>query len=212
MCAAKAKTEKAFAPDLLALAFDIIAETGWRGFSFGTLAERAELSMTDMRKTFSGRAALLDALSERLDQTMLAVGADDMQGLPPRDRVFELVMSRLEAMAPFRAGLCRLMRDARADPELIAMTVCRMDRSLAWLQDAAGLDGGTRSPLGSIRRRVQRRLLGAVYLQTLNVWSKDESQDLAKTMTSLDKQLRRIESLAGLASRDEGGEAVAGAG
>ena len=209
MAAAKAKSGRAKAPDLLILAFEIIAETGWRGFSFADLADRAGLSMSELRESFSGRRALLEALSRRLDQAMLAVEADDMAGLPPRDRVFELIMSRLEAMAPFRAGLCRLMQDARFDPELVAMTACRLDRSLSWLQDGAGLDGGRRlSPIEQIRRRIQRRILGAVYLQTLKVWASDESVDLAKTMASLDKQLRRFESFAGLAPGGGAGTAA----
>ncbi len=202
MPAAKAKSERVKAPDLLVLAFEIIAEIGWRGFTFTELAERSKLEMADVRKTFSGRAAILEALNQRLDHAMLAVEGDDMAELPPRDRVFELMMSRLEAMAPMRAGLCRLIKDARFDPGLIAMTACRLDRSLAWLQEAAGLlQGQGATPLKLIRRRLQRRLLGAVYLQTLNVWSSDESEDLAKTMASLDKQLRRIENIAGLEPR-----------
>ena len=213
MSAAKAKSSGASKPDLLVLAFEIIAETGWRGFSFTELADRSNLSMTELRDAFTGRSAILEALSDRLDQAMLAVGPDDLEGLPPRDRVFELVMSRLEAMAPFRAGLCRLMSDARTDPELLAITVCRLDRSIAWLQDAAGLAHRHRksSPFGSLRRRLQRRVLGAVYLQTLSAWSTDESQDLAKTMASLDKQLRRVEGLAGLAPDEKMSEAAADA-
>ena len=209
MPAAKARSGQAKAPDLLVLAFEIIAATGWRGFTFTELAERSNLELTDIRKTFSGRTGLLDALNQRLDHAMLAVEGDDMEGLPPRDRVFELLMSRFEAMTPLRAGLCRLIKDARFDPGLIAMTACRLERSLAWLQDAAGLPlGQGSSPLAAVRRRLQRRLLGAVYLQTLNVWASDDSPDLAKTMASLDKQLRRIESLAGLASRGKAEAAV----
>ena len=159
MPAAKAKASQQAAPDLLALAFEIIAENGWRGFSFATLAERADLSMLEVRKTFTSTGSLLDGLNERLDQAMLAVEPDDMEGLPPKDRVFELMMSRLEAMAPFRGGLRRLMKDARFDPELLAMTACRLDRSLAWLQDAAGISNSDhRSPLERIQRRVQRQI------------------------------------------------------
>ncbi|MGI9499062.1 MAG: hypothetical protein ACR2P3_03430 [Geminicoccaceae bacterium] len=200
MPAAKAKSGRGPTPDLLILAFEIIAETGWRGFSFTDLAERSGLALSEVRKAFSGQWALLDALSQRLDQAMLAFEPDDMEGLPPKDRVFELMMSRLEAMVPFRPGLCRLMRDARFDPPLLALAACRLDRSLAWLQDAGGrAHAQGASPLEGLRRRVQRRLLGAVYLQALNVWSSDDSPDLAKTMAALDKQLRRIESFAGLA-------------
>lgn len=193
MSAAKSKSGKASGPDLLILAFELIAEKGWRRFSFADLAASSGASLVDIRHAFSGRAAVLGRLNRTLDEAMLAVDRDELDELPPRDRVFELVMSRLEAMAPFRAGLVRLMKDAPKDPELMIMTACRLDRSIAWLQDAAGLrsDG--------FRARLQRRLLTAVYLRTLHVWSTDDSVDLAKTMASLDKQLRRIEGFTGLA-------------
>ncbi len=199
MPAAKAKSPKADAPDLLTSALEVVGEAGWRGFTFAALADRTGLSLAEIRDRFKGRADLLDQLSRRLDRAMLAVEPDEMDGLPPRDRVFELIMRRLEAMAPLRAGLLRLMQDARFDPPLLAFTACRLDRSMTWLQDAAGLaDVNRSSPIDRLRRRVQRRLLGAVYLQTLKVWASDDSVDLAKTMASLDKQLRRIEGLAGL--------------
>ncbi|MEM7044400.1 MAG: hypothetical protein AAF543_16445 [Pseudomonadota bacterium] len=203
MPAAKSRSKRDTDRDLLVLAFEIIADTGWQGFSFTELADRADISISDVRQAFASRPALLDALSRRLDQAMLSVDSEDLEELPPRDRVFEMVMNRLEAMAPFRAGLCRMMMDARTDPGLVIMTACRLDRSIGWLQDGAGLTHGHGGrPFGGLRRKIQRRLLGAVYLQTLNVWSTDESSDLAKTMASLDKQLRRIENLAGLGQGD----------
>lgn len=209
MSAAKAKSGRGTPTDLLALAFEIIAETGWRGFTFSQLAERAELPLTEVRQTFQGKAGLLDALNERLDHGMLAVDAEDLVGLPPKDRVFELLMSRIEAMAPLRAGLCRLMRDARFDAELLAMTACRIDRSLTWLQDAADLPGKNSGSLAAqIQKQVQRRILGAIYLQVLNIWSTDDSEDLSKTMAALDKQLRRVERLAGLTTGKQAGEAT----
>jgi hypothetical protein len=72
------------------------------------------------------------------------------------------------------------------------MTACRLDRSMAWLQDAAGLRSG------GLRPRLQRHILTAIYLKTLRIWLADDSTDLAKTMASLDKDLRRSESFAGL--------------
>jgi hypothetical protein len=132
---------------------------------------------------------------------MIEVEAADLEGLPPRDRVFELLMARLEALAPFRDGLERLARDAGRDPCLLLGTLCRLDRSLVWLQDAAGL-----RPVG-LRARLHRRALGAAYLQALRVWRTDAAADLGKTMAELDKQLRRVERLAGLRARRARGAA-----
>ena len=182
----------AAAQDLLAAAFGLIGEQGWRGFSFAALARRTGVSRVEIYRRYRSRGALLGALSRQIDEAMLEVDEAELVGLPPRDRVFELLMRRLEAMVPYRAGLVRLAREARADPCLVAATACRLERSLIWLQDIAGLrrDG--------LRARLARRAIGAAYLQTIRVWFEDEGADLGRTMAELDKQLRRIQSIAGL--------------
>ena len=137
---------------------------------------------------------------------MLGVEEADLTGLPPRDRVFELLMRRLETLVPYRAGLKRLARDARADPCVVLLTACRLERSLVWLQDVAGLRRH------GLRARLARRALGLAYARTLQVWFDDEGADLGKTMAELDKQLRRVHRIAGLreprARRTEEGEAA----
>lgn len=195
MPAAKSKKTTRSPDDLLGMALEIIAESGWGGFSFTELASQADMPLAEIRKSFKSKVAILDRLSLCLDEAMLAVDREELVDLPPRDRVFELIMSRLEAMAPFRAGLIRLSKEARRDPELALVIACRLDRSMAWLQDAAG------SRSGGLRSRLQRHLLTGIYLKTLNVWTADDSGDLAKTMAGLDKDLRRIENFAGLDDR-----------
>ena len=193
-------------PDLLAAAFALIGDEGWRGFSFATLARRTGVSRVEIYRQFRSRDALLDALNRRADEAMLAVDDAELAGLPPRDRVFELLMRRLEALVPYRAGLARLARDARADPCVVLVTACRLERSLSWLQDAAGL-----RPHG-LRAGLARRALGVAYVRTVQVWFGDEGADLGKTMAELDKQLRRVQNVAGLREprgwRAEEGEAA----
>jgi AcrR family transcriptional regulator len=180
------------APDLLATAVDLIAEEGWSRLSLVAVARRAGVEPQAVYREVRSKGALLGALSRRLDEAMLEIEAAELAGLPPRDRVFELMMRRLEALAPFRPGLERLARDARRDPCLLLATACRLDRSLAWLQDAAGLRNS------GVRARLGRRALGAAYLQALRVWREDSAADLGKTMVELDKQLRRVQAFAGL--------------
>jgi AcrR family transcriptional regulator len=179
-------------PDLLAAAFVLIGDEGWRGFSFATLARRTGVSRVEIYRQFRSRDALLDELNRRADEAMLAVDEAELAGLPPRDRVFELLMRRLEALVPYRAGLARLARDARADPCVVLLTACRLERSLIWLQDAAGL-----RPHG-LRACLARRALSLAYMRAVQVWFRDEGADLGKTMAELDKQLRRVQNVAGL--------------
>ena len=72
------------------------------------------------------------------------------------------------------------------------MTACRLERSLVWLQDVAGLRRH------GLRARLARRALGLAYARTLQVWFEDEGADLGRTMAELDKQLRRVQRIAGL--------------
>jgi AcrR family transcriptional regulator len=193
-------------PDLLAAAFGLIGEEGWRRFSFAALARRTGVSRVEVYRQFRTREALLGALNRRADEAMLAVDDAEITGLPPRDRVFELLMRRLEALVPYRAGLTRLARDTRVDPCVALLTACRLERSLTWLQDVAGLR------CHGLRACLARRALGFAYLRTVQVWFEDTGADLGRTMAELDKQLRRVQNVAGLheprARRAEDGEAA----
>jgi AcrR family transcriptional regulator len=179
-------------PDLLTSAFALLAERGWAGLSLLALAERSRLPLIEVHRQLPDRRAILRALSERVDEAMLEVDRAELEGLPPRDKLFELIMRRLDALAPYREGLARLARDARRDPCVLLPIGCRLDRSLRWMQELAGLRAH------GLRPRLQRRALLAVYLQALRTWFVDENADLAKTMAELDTLLRRVERLAGL--------------
>jgi AcrR family transcriptional regulator len=179
-------------PDLLTIAFALLAERGWAGLSLPALAERSGLPLIEVHRQLPDRRAILRALSERVDDAMLEIDLRELEGLPPRDKLFELIMRRLDALGPFRAGLDRLARDARRDPCLLLPLTCRLDRSLRLMQELAGLRAH------GLRARLQRRALLAAYGQTLRIWLADESADLAKTMAELDTLLRRVEGLVGL--------------
>ncbi|MEM7026372.1 MAG: hypothetical protein AAF637_27905 [Pseudomonadota bacterium] len=189
--------------DLLVTAFELVADSGWTGMSLVALADRAGKPLVDVYRELPDRGAVLRALSERTDQAMLGIDRRELEGLPARDAIFELMMRRFEALGPFRAGLARLEQDGRRDPAALLMIFCRLDRSIRWMQDLAGM----RSQ--GLRPRFQRRALLAVYLQVLRTWLADDSADLAKTMARLDSLLRQAERFAGLGGSPtpSGGEA-----
>jgi AcrR family transcriptional regulator len=179
-------------PDLIAIAFALLAEQGWTGLSLVALAARADLSLVLLHRQLPDRRAILRGLSERVDEAMLAIDPRELGELPARDKLFELIMRRFDALAPYRAGLVRLAADARRDPAILLLTLCRLDRSMRWMQELAGLRAH------GLRARLQRRGLTALYLQALRTWLADDSGDHAKTMAELDTLLRRFERIAGL--------------
>jgi AcrR family transcriptional regulator len=181
--------------DLLETVFEVLAERGRSGDVARESASRAGVSLAELYRRFPSEGDLLRELTRRVDETMLDADEEELEGLPPRDRVFELMMRRFETLQPFQAGLRRLAADGRRDPVLMLSTAIRLDRSLSWLQAAAGL------PAAGLRARFARRILGLAYLRTMQVWFDDEGRDMAKTMAELDQALRRIETVAGLSER-----------
>jgi AcrR family transcriptional regulator len=176
--------------DLLEQAFTLIAEQGWRDFSLTALARRAGVPLSKVYAAFPTRAAVLPALGRRLDEAMLDLDpAEEFAGMSPRERVFELVMRRLDAMAPFRAGL-RALGESGGDIDVLASACGNLGRATGWLVDAS------EAPLGPLRRAVAGPVLGLVYARVVQVWLRDDTPDRAETMAELDRRLNQAEGLA----------------
>jgi AcrR family transcriptional regulator len=176
--------------DLVRLAFDLLAERGWERFSFAELARRAEMGLPEVYAELPDRAALLRVLGRRLDAEMLAIDLAELDGMSPRERVFELIMRRLDAMAPYKEGLRTLARRTGRDPSLLATALCNLDRLSRRMLDAAATEDGP------VMGKAARRVTGAVYLRTFSVWLDDDTPDMARTLAELDRRLQQAETVA----------------
>jgi rpsU-divergently transcribed protein len=182
-------------PDLLAAAMTLIAEQGWRRLSLVSLARHAGLPLAEVYAELPGRRALLHRLGRRLDAAMLGLSPAELDALTPRERLFELIMRRLEAAAPFRPALKVMAREAACDPAALLAAVGNLARASGWLVDAAG------GPAGGLRGLAARKAVTLVYARTFAVWLDDDSADHAATLAELDRRLAQLEGLARLLCR-----------
>jgi AcrR family transcriptional regulator len=174
----------------LRAALDLIAERGWRAFTLDDMAERAGLKRDEARALYPSRNAVLDAFFRRVDEAVAAEGtypADDPNSA--RDRLFDVLMRRFDALNPHRAAMAALARELPFDPPAAARAACRIARSLEAALRTAGI--GARGPTGIVRIKG----LGVIYLYALRAWLADETPDLSATMAALDKGLRAAESV-----------------
>jgi len=171
---------------LIAAALRLAEEQGWRRLGMAEIAEAAGLSLAETYDIARSKHGILAALRRRTDEAMLAGGA--ASGDEPRDRLFDVLMRRFDALRPYRAGLRAILRDSVGSPALLAMLPGLL-RSMGWTLAAAGL------PAAGLRGRLARRLVGAIYVSMLPVFFRDESRDLGTTMAALDKRLRQVEAL-----------------
>jgi ubiquinone biosynthesis protein COQ9 len=184
--------DQAFDHALISAAFGQIAERGWHRFDIAAAARAGGLRLDRARVRFPCRAAFLLRFGRIADAAALASAGEEG---PVRDRLFDMLMRRIDVFQAHRAGVLALLRALPADPPTALMLAATSESSMGWLLAAAGV--GSRGPLGRLRRKG----LLAVWLWTLRAWRRDDSEDLAATMAALDHALSRAEQAAAWLSR-----------
>ena len=172
---------------LINAALRLTAQHGWRGLSMAAIAAEAGLPILTLYRNFSSRPAILCAFSRRIDETVLAAPIDVDPDERPRDRVFDLLMRRFDALRPHRDAIDVLGHELPGDPVSALALGAALLRSIVWMLEAAGIatDG--------LRGAVAVNLTAGAYAATLRVWLRDDTPDLAPTMAALDRRLRGIE-------------------
>jgi AcrR family transcriptional regulator len=176
-----------FDHELIAAAFQRAAEVGWARLTIVDAARAARLALGEARTRFPGKLALLRRFGMMLDQAALA--ADSGEG-SVRDRLFDLLMSRFDAMKPHREGLRALLRHVPGDPATALALGCATRRSMRWMLQAAGVS------TAGLRGALRVRGLIAVWLWALRAFERDDSEDLSATMAALDTALGRVHQMA----------------
>ena len=149
----------------------------------------------DALPRFSSKPAILCAFSRRIDETVLAAPLDADPDERPRDRVFDLLMRRFDALRPHRDAIEVLGRELPRDPVTALALGAALLRSMAWMLEAAGI------PTDGLRGAIAVKLTAGAYAATLRVWLRDDTPDLAPTMAVLDRRLRGIERWLGAPRR-----------
>lgn len=172
-------------------ALALAADRPWSQVGLGDIAKKAKLPLGTMRDTFGSKTAILAGLMRRVDRKVLDEADPAILESEPRDRLFDLLMQRIEALAPHKAALKSILPDLERDPGAWLRLGAASLASQRWMLTAAGID--TSGPAGRLRVRG----LAFVYGSVLRVWLRDDDPGMAKTMSELDRQLRRGESLLG---------------
>ncbi len=183
---------------IVASALRLAAERPWREVTLAEIAQRAGLGLADLRQSFSSKSDILAAFAREIDDQTLRAAPKRSEGQSARDAIFEVVMSRFDQLAPYRAALRSILRDTLPDPVLARSALS----SQHWMLEAAGVD--TSRPAGAVRVIG----LASVYGSVARTWLDDDDPGLARTMAALDRRLRSgerslrmLDDVAGVACR-----------
>ena len=174
---------------ILSAALTLAATKGWRSTSLADIAVEADVSLAEAYAAYPTKAAILTGLLSQTDQQVLSEGGIDDQE-PVRDRLFDVLMRRFDALEPHKPAVAAILRDLPLDPSSLIVALPNFALSMAWMLEAAGLS--STGLAGAIRIKG----LALVYLNALRIWLNDDSEDMARTMAAVDRGLRRAESCA----------------
>lgn len=162
----------------------LAASRHWDEIELGDIADEAGLTLAKLRGLFPSKLAMLGGLTRLVDDLVMEEATDELAGEPVRERMFDLVMRRLDALAPYKAGLRRIAPAIRSDP--LAMAALNRGAMNSWRYMLASADIPTEDGLGNVR------VQGAVLLmaRVSEVWLDDDDPGLSRTMARLDRELK----------------------
>ncbi len=164
---------------------DLLAERPIEEIDFAEISRRSGVSLSNCRKEFDSVLAILAAYLESIDRKVLEGGDTEVDQEPARERLFDVLMRRLEALNPRKAAVRSLARSARCNPGLALALNGLVVRSQQWMLTAAGIS------VAGFRGFARAQGLACLYSRVMRAWLDDDDPGLARTMAALDRELAR---------------------
>jgi len=177
---------------IIAAFLDLLADNPFEQIGLAEVAAEAGLSLAQLRGEFGSTLAMVAAHVKAVDRAVLAADFSDMAEEPPRERLFDVLMRRLETLSPHREAVRSLLRSAGRNPPLAFALNGLAVRSQQWMLSAADIKAS--GPRGMIRAQG----LALLFASVLRTWVRDDDPGLARTMAALDRALGRGQRMVGL--------------
>lgn len=169
-------------------ALQLAARQGWRDTRMSEIAEVAGLPLQEVYRLTPSKMHVISAFLREIDAQLIAGQDAGMLGEPARDRLFDVVMRRFDLLNPHREGVAAILKDIRTRPLAWACAWPLYARSLAWMLECAHIDHA------GVAGLVRIKGLGLIMLGAMRIWLSDDSEDMARTMAYVDRQLNRADS------------------
>jgi ubiquinone biosynthesis protein COQ9 len=165
-------------------AFALAERKPWHEITMAAIAQQSGLSISALMRDVESKAAILKDFSRDIDRSMLLV----FEKYPPEgeahDRLFDVIIKRLEIMHPYRPVISSVMKRWFGDPGEAAVMLQSLATTVGWIAAAARVE---EEPAWGSWRKIG---LGRAYLKALSAWIGDDDPGLSRTMAALDRSLR----------------------
>lgn len=152
--------------------------------SLTDIAHEADISLAEMRDLFPSKGAIIGGFNRKIDREVLEAVSERDSHDPARDRLYEVLRKRLEALELYRDALSSIGRWAARDP----LTATALNRetvnSMRFMLEAADIDCD--GPMGSLKLQG----LALAWGRVLDAWFQD---GFSFALETLDREIARGE-------------------
>ena len=176
---------------LVKSSFNIIEKSGWKSFSLQKLSYAEKIPINEIKIFFKSEITILDEFSKMIDiKVEKSFDYEELTNTSVKDNLFELIMLRLEYMQPYRNALKSIKSSFKSDP-LVAKSVAKnVMNSLDFYLEL------TNAFNDSFLDIFKKKSIFLIYSYIFMIWLEDDSDELSKTMSELDKLLTFSEKIA----------------
>ena len=177
--------------NLVKSSFNIIEKSGWKSFSLQKLSYAEKIPINEIKILFKSEITILDEFSKMIDiKVEKSFDYEELTNTSVKDNLFELIMLRLEYMQPYRNALTSIKSSFKSDP-LVAKSVAKnVMNSLDFYLEL------TNAFNDSFLDIFKKKSIFLIYSYIFMIWLEDDSDELSKTMSELDKLLTFSEKIA----------------
>ena len=174
---------------LIDTTLSLAGELGWPSVTLQLVGKTANVPLSEVSAIFSSKWDILEAFRERTDLLLTAGKSANLSGQSAKDRLFDILMARIEIIEPWKAGIGSIARHAVAQPITGIRLFTSLNKSMECTIEHVN------AKIQGPGKLIQSRGLTLIYLLVLRRWIGDHSSDLGPTMAELNERLISADQL-----------------
>jgi AcrR family transcriptional regulator len=165
----------------------LAAKRDFGDITISDVAREAGVSLADFRDAFPSKGAVLGGFARRIDRQVLENVSHDHDAEPARERLYQVLSKRIDALEPSREAVFAIADWAAADPLSASALNRETVNSMRFMLEAADID--SEGPVGAIKLQG----LAFAWKRVIDAWREDRPGEKSHAEAALDREILRGE-------------------
>jgi hypothetical protein len=162
----------------------MLEKRSWQSIKIDEVYNKIKINKKNLQNKVDDKRDLLRNINYYFDFKLHNI-ADSIDQSTRKDMIFEIIMMRFDILQIHRKPIIKIFEFFKKKPQELVFLLPSIIESIISM---AGL---AKIPVVGVKGNLKVKVLLVIYFSSFLVWSKDNSESLEKTMTSLDNYLDR---------------------